>query len=179
MFSAESRISMTMLTAIAVFTCTWLFANASITPCPQALDCMMTISQSSSCRDTETVFACLSSLRGTCSVNESKVAFKDVVQPTKDMCNAIANHPSDVGSCSTFWPCREKTTFAQVMEASPWQQREMSGHLVSSYTFCRYAEDMAACFVSENEAGRCTFSTAFLNYMMNTKHRLSKLCEGN
>lgn len=45
--------------------------------------------------------------------------------------------------------------------------------------FLRYAEDMAACFVSENEAGRCTFSTAFLNYMMDTKYRLSKLCEGN
>ncbi|XP_025087185.1 uncharacterized protein LOC112559909 isoform X2 [Pomacea canaliculata] len=117
---------MTMLTAIVVFTCTWLFANADPKPCPQAIDCM---TADRNCPSNAT-FTCLSNLRGTCDVDESKVTFSELLPYSQRMCNEIF-------PCETLGACNEDIKLTQIMGASPEEQRAMSGLLVSSDTFCR------------------------------------------
>ncbi|XP_025087184.1 uncharacterized protein LOC112559909 isoform X1 [Pomacea canaliculata] len=156
---------MTMLTAIVVFTCTWLFANADPKPCPQAIDCM---TADRNCPSNAT-FTCLSNLRGTCDVDESKVTFSELLPYSQRMCNEIF-------PCETLGACNEDIKLTQIMGASPEEQRAMSGLLVSSDTFCSFFHDLAACVINEKEAGQCIFSTNFFNYIMDAKQNLTELC---
>ncbi|PVD33483.1 hypothetical protein C0Q70_04739 [Pomacea canaliculata] len=169
MFAAESRITMTMLTAIVVFTCTWLFANADPKPCPQAFDCIKVHDECIS----EATFTCLRNLRGTCDVDESKVSFSELLPYFEKICN---DSFSDFHTCDAVGGCLENITISQIMEAPPDQRNATSGLLVLSDTYCSDLQDFATCVINEKEAGRCTISTEFLNYIMDIKQNLAKLC---
>ncbi|XP_025087183.1 uncharacterized protein LOC112559908 isoform X5 [Pomacea canaliculata] len=170
MFSAESRITMTMLTAIVVFTCTWLFANADPKPCPQAFDCI----NSRTICPSNTTFTCLRNLRGTCDVDESKVTFSSMLPYSQKLCN---DSIPEISPCANnFVDCVKDSKLSQILRATPDEQQAMSGFLVSSYTYCSTFRYFAACAINEKQAGRCTFSTVFSNYLINAKQSLNDLC---
>ncbi|XP_025087176.1 uncharacterized protein LOC112559908 isoform X1 [Pomacea canaliculata] len=180
MFSAESRITMTMLTAIVVFTCTWLFANADSTTCPEALACTSKGSPGLNCSDYDTYFNCLSTLPASCGVNQSMAIIKALVQPAKDFCNALTSQLSKINSCLSYGECLQKTTWGQSLNASTQPIETVIEHAFGLLinNFCGVMEDMAACVVNEILAERCSFTNDFSNTTKHAKHDIDDVCNG-
>ncbi|XP_025087426.1 uncharacterized protein LOC112560070 [Pomacea canaliculata] len=167
---------MTMFNAIVVFTCTWLFANADSTTCPEALDCISKDSSGLNCSDYDAYFNCISALPASCGVDQSMVTFKALVQPAKDFCDALTPHLSKINSCPSYGKCLTESTWGQIINPSTQPQENVFGLLFKSSTFCGLLDDMAACVV--NETGRCSFSNDLSNTMKHAKQNISDVCDG-